>query len=116
MLTALLTAESLQVLLPLLAAGLAFFLKSLFGDRANKAQSNFAWGVKLAYLCVAEISARTETKVDDKVALGLGFLRSFLEGKGQELTPADVAQARLLFQAMHGAEKLGSAAPTAAVP
>lgn len=92
----------------ILGSVILFLLGQWFKTNKERAQSNFAAGVKCAYLIVSEISIRTPNQVDDKVALGLKYLSDYLNAEGQKLSAADAEKAKLMFQAMHGEEKLAS--------
>lgn len=112
MLTSILTAllsnpEVLAIVGSLLVSGLGFLMRAIFKDKAAKAESNFASGVKIAYNLVNEVARLTPNKVDDKIALGLKFLDETLNQKGQPLKPVDVERAKALFKAMHGRETKG---------
>lgn len=106
MLTLLLNPTVISVL----GSVILFLLGQWFKSSKDKAESNFTLGVKLAYNIVSEISLRTPNTVDDKVALGLKYLRDFLDTNNQKLSAADEEKAKLLFQAMHGEEKLAEKA------
>lgn len=95
---------NLMTVVSVAGAALLFLLRLIFKDRAGQAETNFQLGVNIAYQIVNEVATRTENKIDDKVAVALGYLRDFLSTKGQSLTPADEQRAKLLFQAMHGQE------------
>jgi hypothetical protein len=94
----------------ILGTVILFFVGKWFKANQARAESNFELGVKLAYNIVSEISIRTPNTVDDKVALGLKYLRDFLDTNGQKMKASDEAKAKLLFQAMHGEEKLAEKA------
>jgi hypothetical protein len=89
----------------ILGAAVLFILRQVFKDRADKAETNFQTGVRLAYNIVNEISALTPNTVDDKVALGLKYLNDYVNAGGGKVSVADEARAKLLFKAMHGEEK-----------
>lgn len=84
---------------------LLFFFRAVFKDRAEAKERLFKTAVEVAYNVVNDISARTDNKVDDKVALGLKALRDFMSLNGQSVSPVDEEKAKLLFQAMHGSTK-----------
>lgn len=63
-------------------------------------------GMDVAYLVVSEASRMTETKLDDKAALGLAAFRDYLKTHGLFPTAEEEARALLAFKAKHGAEKL----------
>lgn len=73
----------------------------------SKLESSFRWGLDVAYHAVNEISRVTPNTADDKVALGLEFLRKAMGQRGEKLTVDDEDRARLVFQAMHAREKAG---------
>lgn len=109
MLTAILSAlVASPIALPILAGALAslvaYVFRKLFKERADKAESDFVWALGVAYNVVNEVARVTPTKIDDKLALGLGFLKEALSHKGQTLNLADEERAKLLFKAMHGRE------------
>lgn len=91
----------------LLSVVLPLVMRLFFKDRAEAAEKLFAMGVEVAYNMVNDLAARTENKVDDKVALGLKFLNDFYAANGKKPSVVDEAKAKLLFAAMHGAEKVG---------
>lgn len=97
--------ENIKMILSLLSLVVPIIMTWLFKDKRDKAERNLTLGIELAYNIVNEISMRTGNKVDDKVAMGLDYLRQYLGTSGQTLKPADEEKAKLLFQAMHGAEK-----------
>lgn len=62
---------------------------------------------KGAYLITAEVAALTETKLDDKIAVALHALHEQLAAQGAPpATYAEKLQARLIWKAMHGEEKI----------
>jgi hypothetical protein len=67
----------------------------------DERRSQFIQGVDLAYNVVNNVAAMSENKIDDKVAEGLKVLSAWLK---RDLKPAEVADAKLMFDAMHGAE------------
>lgn len=89
----------------LVGAVLLFFFRAIFKDRAEAKEKLFKTGVEVAYNIVNDIAARTQNKVDDKIALGLKALKDFMALNGQSVSPVDEEKAKLLFQAMHGAKK-----------
>ena len=103
-LIALLTPELLAVLGPVVAAVVGMVLRSIWKDQAARKAQLLEFGIEIAYACVSEVAKRTQTKIDDKIALGLDYLRKWLSANGQELQPVDEAKAKLLFQAMHDKE------------
>ena len=96
--------EVLAILGPIVAGLVAMVLRSIFKEQAAQKEQLLSLGIEIAYACVAEVAKRTENKVDDKIALGLGYLKSWLNANGQELKPVDEVKAKLLFQAMHAKE------------
>lgn len=89
----------------LIGSILLFFFRAIFKDRAEAKEKLFKTGVEVAYNIVNDIAARTDNKIDDKVALGLKALKDFMSLNGQAVSPVDEEKAKLLFQAMHGAKK-----------
>jgi hypothetical protein len=89
----------------LLGAVLLFFFRAVFKDKADAKEKLFKTGVEVAYNIVNDVAARTQNKVDDKIALGLKALKDFMALNGQSVSPVDEEKAKLLFQAMHGAKK-----------
>ncbi len=80
--------------------------------KSKQWESIFRAGVPIAFNIVNDIAARTDNKIDDKVALGLGALNDWLRANGQsEMKPVDVEKAKLLFSALHGEEKAAAGAP-----
>lgn len=73
----------------------------------TKLESQFKDAVDLAYHAVSEVSRVTETKADDKVALGLDYVRKAMASRGSALSEANADRARIIFQAMHAREKAG---------
>ena len=73
----------------------------------TKLESQFKWAVDIAYHAVSEVSRVTKTTADDKVALGLDYLRKAMASRGAQLTNDDTDRARIIFQAMHAREKAG---------
>lgn len=100
----LLSEEALKLLGGLLAALVAFVIRKWL--KGSVKEKILMAGIEVAYLMVSELAKRTETKVDDKVALALQYLREWLGTHGEELKPVDEAKAKMLFTAMHGKEKL----------
>lgn len=98
------TDEVITVLGGILAAALVALLRTIWKDQAARKEAMFKVGVEVAYHIVNEIAKRTETKIDDKVALGLDALRQYLATQGETLAPADADRAKMIFQAMHGQE------------
>ncbi len=88
----------LSGLLLLVVSSLASFL---FGTKKASALAIFDVAVRIAYMAVDFIAARTENKIDDKAALALKFVRDALAGQGQVVSPANEAKAKELFTAMH---------------
>lgn len=84
---------------------LLFFFRAIFKDRADAKEKLFKTAVEVAYNVVNDIAARTDNKVDDKVALGLKALKDFMALNGQSVSAVDEEKAKLLFQAMHGSTK-----------
>lgn len=73
--------------------------------------------IPIAYHVVNEIAQRTTNKIDDKVALGLGVLKEYLRTEGvkdSEITEAQLAKARFIFDALHAQER-SSQMPTVIV-
>lgn len=103
-LAGLFTDEVIGILGTVVGTALLFLFRAIWKDQAERKEAMFKLGVEIAYSIVNEIAKRTQTKVDDKVALGLDALRQYLATQGQKLTPADEDRARLTFQAMHGQE------------
>lgn len=101
----LLSDEVLKLVIPGLALGVGYLLRLIFKDKAAAKSKLFEMGVGIAYNIVNDLAARSPNKVDDKVALALGFLAEYLKTNGQEMTDADAEKAKLLFAAMHGREK-----------
>ena len=84
---------------------LLFFFRAIFKDKAEAKEKLFKTAVEVAYNVVNDIAARTNNKVDDKVALGLKALKDFMALNGQSVSAVDEEKAKLLFQAMHGSTK-----------
>ncbi len=105
MLTELLKPASLSVLIPILGSALLGLLGWLFKSKQDRANTVFAAGVSVAYNIVNDVSKFTPNTVDDKAALALGYLNSWMSAHGQKLGPADEEKAKLVWQAMHGEGK-----------
>ena len=84
---------------------LLFFFRAIFKDRAEAKEKLFKTAVEVAYNVVNDIAARTDNKVDDKVALGLKALKDFMALNGQSVSAVDEEKAKLLFQEMNGSTK-----------
>lgn len=95
----------------LIVAGLGvlvrLLLRKLAKDKAAKWESNLHAGVSIAYDLVNDYAKTSPNKVDDKIALGLRFLRDALGPDASKLSPIDEAKAKQLFKAMHGRELSG---------
>ncbi len=90
-----------------LGALIKLVLNKLAKDKAAKYESNLLMAVSLAYDLVNDYAKTTPSKIDDKLALGLMFVRNALAPKKQDLSVADEQKARDLFRAMHGREVAG---------
>lgn len=96
--------EAMMGLAGLVAALIGALARVIFKDRAEMAEKIFKTGVEVAYNAVNDKAKMSESKVDDKVAAGLGYLNEYYRLNGKKLGPVDEAKAKLLFSAMHGAE------------
>lgn len=81
-------------------------MRQWWKDRADVRMERIRWAAGLAYNVTNEVAKFTETKVDDKVAYALGVFVQALGKAGIKPTDAEVAMAKLQWQAMHGAEKM----------
>lgn len=79
-------------------------LRGIWKEKSDAREQMLGLGIEIAYACVTEVAKRTDNKIDDKVAMALGFLKDWLSANGEEIKPVDEAKARLLFQAMHAKE------------
>ena len=104
LLAVLLTPEVLAILGPLVVGLVLKILRGIWKEKAADREKLVSFGIEIAYACVAEVAKRTQNKVDDKVAMGLDYLRKWLNANGEELRPVDEEKAKLLFQAMHAKE------------
>jgi hypothetical protein len=104
LLSLLLSPAFLATLGPVVAGVIGMIVRKLFKDQAARKQELLRAGVEIAYACVTEVAKRTQNKVDDKVAMALGYLKDWLNANGEQLKPVDETKAKLLFQAMHASE------------
>lgn len=104
------TQTNILSALGILIGAAVFAFRSLSKLSAEKKEQRLADVLtfsRLAYKVVAEISIRTESKVDDKIALGLAKLNEALEAASKKpLSPEEAKLAALAFTATHGEEKL----------
>lgn len=103
-LLALITPELLMLVGPVVVGLVVKLLRSIWKEKSAAREQLLMMGIEIAYACVSEIAKRTQTKVDDKVAKALEYLRDWMRAGGQELKPVDEVKARQLFQAMHAKE------------
>lgn len=96
--------------------GAGAWLRRMQTDTLEKA-------VARAYLIVESVSKSTTNTIDDKLAVGLGYLQQILAaeksvavkglvGKDGELTTVAIERAKLFFEVLHGAGKVKSGAST----
>jgi hypothetical protein len=105
LLVILLQPEVLAVVGPVVVALVLRLLRAAWKEKAENRERLLEAGIEIAYQCVNDVSKLTPNTVDDKVAMGLGYLREWLGAHGEKLKPVDEAKAKLLFQAMHGEGK-----------
>lgn len=93
-----------KLVLTLLGIIFMFFYRKAKIEESNRLL--FEKGVDIAYNMVNDLSKRTENKIDDKIAIGLQYLRDFMFANtgSRELSPEQEALAIQMFSAKHGAE------------
>ena len=104
----------MAIWVPVLGGLIGLFLRLYFKDKSAQAEDALRSGAVIAYHMVNNVSALTPNKVDDKIALALKMLNEYMATKGQTLTEERSEQAKMIWNAMHGAEKV--AGKLAAVP
>ena len=103
--TNLLSDTTITMLGSVLALVAGAVVRAIFKDKQDKANALFQTAVDVAYNVVNDIAKRTDSKIDDKVALGLQVLRDFYALHNKDVSDLDIEKAKMLFQAMHGAEQ-----------
>ena len=109
MLTSILTSEAFLSLAAAAFTSAAGWLarklwKNYDSDRFERV---FGTAVNIAYFAVNEVSRKTPTTTDDKVAKGLEYLQKSLVTSHVDVTPEIIAKAKVVFEAMHAREKAG---------
>lgn len=99
------TDQNLAMITSIVVPAILALIGWLFKSKRDRAEAVFRTGVDIAYQAVNDVSKVTPNTVDDKIALGLGFLREWLAAHKQTLDPVNEEKAKLLFKAMHGAGK-----------
>ena len=78
----------------------------LWKDSAKQKEEKIAAWIRAAYLITEEVAKLTPTKVDDKIAYALRVLSERLSAAGITPTAAIGEQAKAIWTAMSGAEKV----------
>lgn len=94
-----------SIAVPLLVA----LARGFWKDKTDGRLANIQWAMGLAYNITNEIAKRTENKVDDKVAVAIGFFERALRQQGITPTAQETELARMQWQALHGQEKTAEA-------
>lgn len=87
-----------------LVTGVGSLAWYLVSKRTAAAQNRFTLAASLASQVLNDVAKRTDTKLDDQLAVFVGEIARSLEAQGKEMKPADVDKAKELFRAMHGVE------------
>ena len=87
----------------------------LWKDSARQKEEKIAAWIRAAYLITEEVAKLTPTKVDDKIAYALKVLSERLEAAGIKPTAAIGEQAKAVWTAMSGAEKVEASVRAKAV-
>jgi putative Ca2+/H+ antiporter (TMEM165/GDT1 family) len=85
-----------------IAGVLVWLLRAILKDRWEKMESTLEAAVGAAASLVDDIAKKTDTKVDDQVALFLKAFKDYLAAHGHEPSPAQLAKAEAVFKAMKG--------------
>lgn len=111
---------TLSVLIPLLAGGLAWWIRdravqAAHGDAAAEARTLalanqrlalIGWAADCAYFGVTNLTKLSPSPGLDKTGLALGLFRQALASHGVTPTEAELQRAKLTWDALHGRERL----------
>ena len=87
-------------------AVLVFLAGLIWQTKAAERLAFLGLAIDAAYISTKWLSEFTATKVDDKAAEALGYLRDEMRRRGYKLTLADELAARLAWTGKHTAEKI----------
>ncbi|QDE83328.1 hypothetical protein [Myxococcus xanthus] len=97
--------DALGIIFSGLVLGAGWLARRVWKDKAEARLRAFAQYVEYAYFAVESFASKTATTVDDKLALGLKLLGEQMARHGYKLTAQESEDAKLRFEALHGAGK-----------
>ncbi|GEL75524.1 hypothetical protein [Myxococcus virescens] len=97
--------DALGIIFSGVVLGGGWLARRVWKDKAEARLRAFAQGVEHVYFAVESFALKTTNTIDDKLALALKLLNEQMARHGYKLTAQESEDAKLRFEALHGAGK-----------